>query len=378
MNKTLLPVLFLSAGLLSACTTSGPTELKVHEVAFYGVIQERIMWVYGKLGSSASSSIKINANAVDLRAQITDPLAVAGTLSVGGKATYRIPSTAFSQKLSVIQNQQGGYSVSSNLSNLQSVYVTDGRVWRKVNAINAGDSGQVVQGLQGAGALTAEEATALGSALLGQGRLAIAVFNEKVFNEKVFNEKGAPDGPLTIEPKPQESLRTALYISSEVITATTGGNVTPSNPPSSTSPTQTGTAVAFSPVAAGSQAKATTTSATITSATITSIEVATTVAQAKALYAKAYGNQTSIPTPPSLQNDTLIGVFMGQHNTGGYSVKVIETSVKDGVLTVVAQFNSPAANSITTQALTSPWTIVKVSGTYSQVRLIDSKGNLIP
>ena len=104
------------------------------------------------------------------------------------------------------------------------------------------------------------------------------------------------------------------------------------------------------------------------------VQVATNQTAANALFAQAYGNQSGTPSVSSVSGGTVVGVFMGQRPTGGYGIKVVSASASGGVLTLVVQVRSPGPGSITTQAITSPWTIVRVPGTYTQVNLVDEQG----
>lgn len=347
MNKTLTAALILSAGLLAGCSMNGPGNLKVHEVLLYGGTQERIVWVYGDLGQRAQSSVKLGGTAVELRPQVQDPLALPGTLSVNGKATYRLPTSPLSPKLSVTRDTRGLFNVAMNEGG--TVYYTDGRSWVRLNATaGSGVNATPVSGLRGAGHLTDAEADALGAALLNQGALAVTVLDEGT----------VPDAPLTIEPAPSESKRTALYILPGVPT------LTASTVPS-TSPTPPGGRVNFTELASGNNAAVNT----------SAVQVATTQAAVQALYNLAYGRQTGRPdVPPLSGNDTVVGIFLGQRPTGGYSVRVTNASAQGGVLTLTVDLRAPGPGSITTQALTSPWTIVRVPGTYREVRVMDTQG----
>jgi hypothetical protein len=352
-------LLALSAGLLAGCSMTGAGNVRVHEATLYGGTQERIVWVYGTLGSSTQSSLKIGGTAVTLQPQVgQDPLALAGTLSVNGKATYRLPSTSSNVKVNVTRDAAGLYSVRpEGGAALSAVYFTDGTRWQKLSTTNGIATGVGVNGLAGAGNLTNEEGAALGQALLGQGPLAVAV----------LNEQSAGDAALTVEPAPQESLRTALYVLPGIRTVSSIGTGT-TGTVTTTPGTGAGTAagrVGFVEVASGTNA----------SATSGAIQIATTQAALGSVYATAYGRQTGIPAAPRLNaGETAVGIFLGQRNTGGYSVRVTSASAQNGMLTLTVAVTAPGAGSITTQAITSPWTLVRLSGSYSQVRVVDTNG----
>lgn len=131
MKKTMMGAALLGAGLLASCTVSGPGSLRVHEVSLYGGTQERIVWVYGAL-EGGRGSVKVNGKALELRPQISDPLALPGTLSVNGAATYRLPTSTVTPKLAVMRDTLGRFSVPVNEAR-GTVYFTDGRTWARLN-----------------------------------------------------------------------------------------------------------------------------------------------------------------------------------------------------------------------------------------------------
>lgn len=364
---TILGPLSLGAALLTACST-GPGNLRIHEVTLSGGANERLAWVYGTL-SGGSSSVKLGGAAVDLRAQVQDALATPGSLSVNGQATYKVSTPATTPKLSVTRTAAGLFNVTpANGAALSAVYYTDGKSWWKLNGVSGTTSAQSWAGLRGAGQLTDDEGDALGRALAGQGSLAVAVLSETL-------------QPLAAEPKPTEWRGTALYILPGIQTvpdATTGttGSVT-MNPNSSDGtfgspvPAPTAPSTPLTPASSGFSEVARGTNATVQTFTV---QAATTSAQLQAIYALAYGRQTGMPTPISLNNETAVAVFMGQRNTGGYSVNVLRAVPSGNTLTVTVSLKSPQPGMLTTQALTSPWVLVKVPGVYSTVTVVDSEG----
>ncbi|CAM3694326.1 protease complex subunit PrcB family protein [Deinococcus frigens] len=363
MKNSLLPVFLLSAGLFSACTMTGPGNLRVHEALLYGGAQERIVWVYGSLTGGTGGtggSLKVNGQPVELRAQVEDAVAVPGTLSVNGKATYRQPTSGITAPLNVTRRADGTFDVVTP-GGLSAVYYTDGRNWSRLGGLSGTVRASAVGGLQSEGQLTPEEAAVLSGALLGQGPLAVGV----------LADVPAADASLAVEPAPTEYRRTALYVLPNV--ATIAGRPTPSQSlpagplnPTSPSPTPlpTGARVNFTEIVSGTQSG-------VTEATVS---VAATRADAATLYAQAYARQTGAPTAPDPGSATLVGVFLGQRSTGGYGVTVTGASASGGTLTLVAQLRSPKPGSITTQAITSPWTIVRVDGKYQDVRVVDEAG----
>ncbi|GGR85613.1 protease complex subunit PrcB family protein [Deinococcus sedimenti] len=349
MNRTLLAAALLGAGLLSACSMTGPGNLKVHEAVLYGGAQERVVWVYGTT-QGGQSSVKLGSQAVDLRAQVQDPIATPGSLSVNGKATYREATAALSPQVTVTRQGTTFVVTPGSGAQISTVYYTDGQSWTRLNGTSGQVSGTRVDGLQGAGQLTSDEARVLGETLRPQGPLAVAVLANR------------PAPTLSVEPTPTEHLRTDLYVLGSVPSA----QIQPPRP--TPVPTTPGGTVTVTQIATG-------TNANISEA---AVQVATTASAASSLYTRAYGRQSSVPTPPSVTGRTLIGVFLGQRPTGGYGVQVLSASGSTGSLTLRVRLTAPAPGAILAQVITSPWAIVSVPGTYTSVTVLDENGQPLP
>jgi len=93
----------------------------------------------------------------------------------------------------------------------------------------------------------------------------------------------------------------------------------------------------------------------------------------------AVGRRVPQPPPPPLDftNYSVAAFFWGTKPTGGYDIKVKEMFLKDDVLVVKLELRSPGPGSIVTQAITSPFLLLRVEGKPAKVRFIDIKGNLI-
>lgn len=81
-----------------------------------------------------------------------------------------------------------------------------------------------------------------------------------------------------------------------------------------------------------------------------------------ALWSRAHA---SLLTPPPLPEvnfgrETLLGVFAGTKPTGGYGLEVEGVTLEEGDLYVDLREIAPAPGAITTQALTSPWLVLRV------------------
>lgn len=57
---------------------------------------------------------------------------------------------------------------------------------------------------------------------------------------------------------------------------------------------------------------------------------------------------------------TGIGIFLGRRNTGGHTVRIVSMGPNGDKYVVVVDENNPGPNTITTQALASPWLILLI------------------
>lgn len=67
----------------------------------------------------------------------------------------------------------------------------------------------------------------------------------------------------------------------------------------------------------------------------------------------------SIPTI-NFEKETIVAVFMGQKNTGGYSVSIVDIVDKGEKIVVKVKETKPNENEMVTMAITQPFCIVKV------------------
>jgi hypothetical protein len=64
----------------------------------------------------------------------------------------------------------------------------------------------------------------------------------------------------------------------------------------------------------------------------------------------------------------VVGVFMGSRTTAGFSVAIVSVNDANGVLTVQYRETIPAGAAITAQVITSPFHLVAVPKTASEVK----------
>ncbi len=371
--KTFVGVLsaagLLGTALLSGCAVQGPGNLKVHEVLFYGSSQERLTWVYGSL-TGGKGSLSLAGEALDLRPQVSGALATPGSLSVGGRSVYTSKTTSLLPPSSVVQ--QGSRYTLSAAEPVAATYLVSGGSWYKLSgALAAGAqlqvSAQAVTGLSGAGQLTSSEAAALSSVLGRQGTLVVTVLPSAAL----------PDAPLKIEPAPGETLRTGLYLQPLSVATTTTTTTSSESIPSSGGPISTGGNVPTSPIPAANGAPLRfreVASGNNALSAQAQVLVATSQNELNTLWQSAYGRQVPVPPTPIISGQTAVGIFLGSRPTGGYGVTVQSVEASGSALTIRVTVRSPGPGSITTQAITSPWTIVAVQGQYRSVTVRDQAG----
>ncbi len=343
----------LGAALLAGCATQGPGNLSVHEVSFYGSSQDRLAWVYGGSGS-ARGSLGIEGQTLEVRPQIASPFATEGSLSLGGKAVFKSTGSSSLLPLASVVQSSGSYSIGA-VRDLSATFLMTGGNWYTLSgALAAGAqvqaSAQPVPGLSG-GNLTPAEAAVLSRSLATQGTLVVTV----------LPEGSLPDAPLRVTPAPAQTLRTGLYIQPlSVVTRTSNTTV-------SSGGSVQGTDLGFREVASGSNA----------SVGSPQVTLASNQASLQALWTSAYANQTPAPPAPLIVNQTAVGIFLGSRPTGGYGVSVKSVQAAGTQLIVTVTVRAPGAGTITTQSLTSPWTILAVRGQFTSVSVRDQFGQTI-
>lgn len=80
------------------------------------------------------------------------------------------------------------------------------------------------------------------------------------------------------------------------------------------------------------------------------------------LWNRFYGSQLTVPATPRLNYDreTVIAIMLGDKPSGGYDVEVVRVFEEQKELYVDVRVTEPAEGAVTSQALTSPWTLITV------------------
>lgn len=330
---TLLPLLALVLG----CAPQAPASLRVHEALLYGQSSGRLVWVYGKL-SGPRSTVSLAGQPQELLAP--DPKAALYTpqsLRVGGQAALGLRLSPLSPSPSASVTSLGGlnYQVVA-ARDLSATYLLEGGQWQQLSGpLRSGErAGVQLQSPQGqVGQLSSDETSALGRLLAPQGRLLVTVL------------AAPPEGPLSVQPTPTEHLLTALDVQ----------------------PLSLSSAVTFGTLASGDNAAQDTPSA----------QLANTQAALQNLWQRAYDRQSPQPPAPTLGQGSALGIFLGSRPTGGYGLRVDRVQARGEQLEVHVTVQAPGPRSIVTQAISSPWIIVSLSGKYQQARVIDQSGNVL-
>jgi hypothetical protein len=337
--RVFLMVLLLTLG---ACAWQ-PSGYNVTDVLLYG-IQERHTIFYGKLETGQSRAVQLENTTVTLSG--TPPigaLAVPSALSVNGAATLATRAKSIREVMSVAT-----IPFTSDLSVLtrdavQGLYFFDGKKWFDVGSRDELERDSKVRlglrersaGLRGVGSLNNTEASVLQGYLQDKFKQPLVV--------ALLEYPFIPDSFLKLEPRPDSVNLTALYVQVGLPIDLLGG-FTNAEPLIIKNLSSGGNAAYNNPnpllrwdVSAASFAQT---------------------------WQIMNGNQLPVPSAPSLDfnRSSVLTFFLGQRPTGGYGVALATTRVERGVLTLRFNLSEPAPGRLVTQALTSSFVSVLVTG----------------
>lgn len=348
----LVPALALIA-LLAGCAP-GPT-VRMHDLYLYGTLDARLTYFYGdptefRYDGGTVELASSEPSARDLR----DPYYVADALSVDGAAYLRQPVDPLPQpavtasRIPLTTDMQLHVRVPTD----QIVYFDGSNFLLLADSGVAGNQVRVVprpllNRLRGLGQLNAAEAAMLERHLRNVGRPTVLAFLP------------TDDLPPHAVDGLEEQRRTAIYVQDEVGSDQGAFRPAPQE-------------LIWDVMGQGNQARG------FDSA---SYRLVTNEEQLISLWNLAHSSQLTVPPVPRVdfQRETVVAIFLGTKSTGGYSVSVQQVSEENGELYLDVVQGSPAPGAITTQALTSPWVIVRVQrGGYPVAWLRDpATGNLI-
>lgn len=215
---------------------------------------------------------------------------------------------------------------------VREVLYFDGSKWfTLVNAAGKGFKARVVpkerlQGLQDIASLNREEAEAIQKALIPRAPVAVTVMDGKL-------PQRSADGFT-------EYLRSTFYIQQTV----------PTDESAYQAPNEE---LIWDTLAEGNQASG-----------VEQAEYAliTNEDQLLSFWNRAYGSQLTVPSLPEVdfRRETIVAAFAGTKPSGGYGLSVEKVTLEGNDVYIDLTETTPPADAITTQALTSPWVMLRI------------------
>lgn len=346
-------VLAAIAALLAGCAPEGSPSMS--DVYVYGLLNARLTYFYG-----APAEITYEGKTITLTEPtgseriLAAPYAVRGASFVDGAAYLRSAVTPLDEPpvtVSRIPFTTDLQVVSSTLVG-EVVYFDGQRYLSLADEVASGVEQRVVprprlNRLRGIGLLTNGEADALADAFEASGR------------PFVVTEMPAGRLPTRSVDGLAEHRRTGVYVQTEIVTDETAYRPAPEQLP-------------WEVLARGGQA---------VGFDGPTYQLVGNRDQLIGLWSRLHGRQLQVPPLPDVdfRRETIVALMAGEKATGGYGIEVRRVREEDGELYLEVVFTEPAPDALTTQALTSPWVIVRVlRGGYAVAWLRDAEdGSLI-
>ena len=335
LSPALLLVAALLAPTLSGCMPEADAPPELHDIALYSNATD-LQGTYGYL-YGAPTTLQVGAQTLNLTdGRSSDLLTVPSALLVDGRpylktalATLPSPPTRV-QHIPLTSDVQLQVGVGDEA---EEVVYYDGSKWFTLASQPRSSSGTRVVpkerfgGLEGLGALTQDEAKALERVLQDRAPVAVTLLPESRVPAREVS--GLSD-----------YRRTALYVQQTVPTDTNAY----------TAPVRE---LIWDTLASGNQAA---------SADTPSFQLITTQADLVSAWNRAYGSRLTLPPLPEVNfpQETVLAVFSATKPTGGYGLEVQDVTLDGNDLYIDLLETEPAPDAITTQALTTPWLLVRV------------------
>ncbi len=341
------PWLSLAVLALVGCIPEpNPQAYQVSEIQLlFAENTERWTYFYGE-----PQAVRLGERSLALtRGPSTSPLAVADALLVGGEALYREISPALPRVAQTTRTFPGLQFVVRTTRNVQGAWLFDGN-WSRLGNVFASNVTQVVASSPGAPRLTslseAENEAVLREILGRRGGRAVVVY-----------ELEPPLVPNRYEPSPSQSRVAALAVQYGLETELA---LMPPNPNPTPRIMQQGGQSAYT----GQNPAA---------------YLASNTSQLLTIWRLATGLQLPQPATPAVDFNLnrVVAFFWGQKPTGGYGIQLLGTQLSGNTLRVTLRLNSPAPGAILTQALTSPFVMLEVPGSFTRVEFVDSSGRVL-
>lgn len=326
MRAFLLALLPLA--LLTSCATD--TKPALHEVNLVGSEYVRITWFYGE-----PREMELGGQLVTLGSPVADSgaMVVPSALAVDGEPFLR-ESLARLRRAPTEASYIAGSSDMRVLVGQDAAQVLywDGEMWfTLLEDASAGVNSRVVpvprlSGLQGLAQLTRAESGALQQYLEAMGPTVLTVLDVMPSRERAVS--GA-----------EEYLRSGFYLQRQIGTLAAEERISEQE-------------VFYDIIASGSNA-------------VASEEDYRLIGNDDELRQVWNAAQGAMLTPPPLpevfwDRETVLALFMGSRSSGGYSISLVGMSQLGNEIFADIRITEPAPGAITTQALTSPWQLVRI------------------
>ncbi len=352
-KHSLLPIA-LGAGLaLAGCGPVGVNNLDASEMLLYG-LGERHVILYGQ-SETSGAQLEVAGQKLEVSSRAaTGPLAVPTALSVAGKPTLQLPTSAVREQFALASIPLSSDFTLTTRAGLEGVYVFDGRVWLTASGpVNADQKVRVQvarrNGLRGVGQLLDAEADALAGYLSSKGPVAVGLMPLQT----------APDQALRFDPAPRNYRRTALFVQvgipADVLGVFTG------NAP-----------LEFDVIASGGNSAYNNPQP--------SVRLDGSAAQLAQTWEIVGGLQVPKPAPPTVDFNRarVATVFLGQKPTGGFGIALAGARLEGNTVILEVNLREPGAGTIVTQAVTSPYLSVRVNNpNVDSVRVVNKANNQV-
>lgn len=334
-SRNLLPTTLLALTLLSGCMPKADKAPELHDVAVYSNATD-LQGAYGYL-YGAPTTLRIGSQTLSLTDGVSSaPLAVPSALLVDGQPYLKTALAKLASSPTRVQRIPLTSDVELQVgadNEAKEVLYFDGSKWFTLaSEPRPSTNTRVVPkerfgGLEGVGALTQDEAKTLERALQDRAPVAVTLLPETRVPTR--QTAGLSD-----------YRRTALYVQQTLPTDTSAY----------TAPVRE---LIWDTLASGAQA---------TNADTPSFELITSQADLVSAWNRAYGSRLTLPPLPEVNfpQETVLAVFLDTKPTGGYGLDVQDVTLDGNDVYVDLLETKPAAGAITTQALTTPWLLLRV------------------
>ena len=320
--------------LLTACVPEADEALKLHDIALYSNASD-LNGLYGYLyGKPQTVMVGGQTYRLSDNELSQDRFSVPSALLVNGQPSLKQPLAKRSPPPSRVRRIPLTTDVQLEVGEAtEEILYFDGAKW--FTLVSEGKAGMTttvtprerLTGLKGVGELTQEEASTLEAILEPRAPVAVTVIADAGIAKREV------DGLA-------EYLSTALYVQ-QTLPTDEAAYVAPERD------------LLWEVFAEGSQA---------VGADTASYLLITNQAELLSAWNRAYGSQLTVPPLPDVNfgRETLLAVFLDTKPSGGYSINITDISLDGRDIYADVEQLEPAPDALSTQALTTPWTMVRV------------------